>query len=119
MRQFEIKDEEEKLPFACHICRKDFTNPVVTRCKHYFCEKLASYLISPGPYVIDLCRCALENYRKKPRCAVCGQPTGGVFNPAKVGACRVCIHAETTALTSAQELLAKMDKKAEAQRNAE
>ena len=41
MRQYEIKDsdEEDELPFACFICRQPFNNPVVTKCKHYFCEK--------------------------------------------------------------------------------
>ena len=38
----------------------------VSRCKHYFCEA-----------------CALKQYRKTTRCAVCGQQTSGVFNPAK------------------------------------
>ena len=92
MKQYEISsDEEEQLPFACYICREFFNNPVVTRwaeshdqhlqshdhhmtnhmtsahrCKHYFCES-----------------CALKNYRKTTRCAVCGHQTGGVFNPAK------------------------------------
>ena len=32
MKQYEISsDEEEKLPFACYICREFFNNPVVTR----------------------------------------------------------------------------------------
>ena len=42
VRQYAItdsEDEEDDLPFACFICRDGFTNPVVTRCKHYFCEK--------------------------------------------------------------------------------
>ena len=39
---------------------------IVHRCKHYFCES-----------------CALGHYRKTKRCAVCGEQTGGVFNPAK------------------------------------
>ncbi len=55
------------LPFACHICRKEFTDPVVTICKHYFCSK-----------------CALDRYNggKNPKCAVCGQNTQGIFNTA-------------------------------------
>ena len=44
------------------------------RCKHYFCES-----------------CALGNYRKTTRCAVCSQQTGGVFNPAKDLAARIKI----------------------------
>ena len=43
-------------------------DPVVTRCKHYFCEQ-----------------CALKRNAKKGsggRCAVCEAPTGGIFNVA-------------------------------------
>ncbi|KAI7848869.1 hypothetical protein BDC45DRAFT_522134 [Circinella umbellata] len=58
--------DEEELPFACLICREEFTNPVVTKCNHYFCEK-----------------CALDNYKKSPKCYACGTPTSGVFNTAK------------------------------------
>ena len=36
------------------------------RCKHYFCEK-----------------CALHQYTKSKRCFVCGEPTSGIYNPAK------------------------------------
>jgi len=56
-------EEEDELPFACFICRQPFTNPVVTKCKHYFCEK-----------------CALENHIKTKKCFVCNEPTGGIFN---------------------------------------
>ncbi|XP_062592591.1 E3 ubiquitin-protein ligase RNF113A-like [Saccostrea cucullata] len=54
------------MPFKCFICREYFTNPVVTKCKHYFCEK-----------------CALSQYKKSKRCFVCNEQTMGVFNPAK------------------------------------
>jgi len=68
------KDEEnaeeaamlEKIPFACIICKKSYTQPVVTKCGHYFCEN-----------------CALQRYRKNPNCAACGAGTNGVFNTAK------------------------------------
>lgn len=59
-------DSDDELPFACLICRKEFTNPVVTRCNHYFCEA-----------------CAIKNYKKSPKCFACGSPTQGVFNTAK------------------------------------
>ncbi len=59
-------DEDDDLPFKCFICKESFVQPVVTKCKHYFCEK-----------------CALEQYRKSQRCFACGVQTGGVFNPAK------------------------------------
>lgn len=29
---------DDGIPFACHICRGPFHNPVVTTCGHYFCE---------------------------------------------------------------------------------
>ena len=33
----ELEEEEDSdLPFACFICRKDFKDPVVTKCGHYF-----------------------------------------------------------------------------------
>ncbi|KAI5292801.1 RNA-splicing factor [Ascosphaera acerosa] len=58
--------ELEDIPFACIICKRPYTNPVVTRCGHYFCES-----------------CALKKYRKSPNCVACGSGTGGVFNTAK------------------------------------
>jgi len=41
-------------------------DPVVTKCQHYFCEK-----------------CALDNYKKTPKCYVCNVQTSGVFKVAK------------------------------------
>ena len=35
------EDDEDSLPFACFICRNSFVDPVVTKCKHYFCEHCA------------------------------------------------------------------------------
>lgn len=38
-------DEDDDLPFACYICREVWaeckSEPVVTKCKHYFCESCA------------------------------------------------------------------------------
>ena len=68
----EAEDSEEEdaalegIPFACIICKKPYTNPIITKCGHYFCEG-----------------CALQRYRKNPSCAACGAGTGGVFNGAK------------------------------------
>lgn len=58
--------ELEKIPFACIICKGNYKSPIVTKCGHYFCES-----------------CALQRYRKDPKCAACGAGTGGVFNVAK------------------------------------
>uniref|UniRef100_A0A8C6X3Q2 RING finger protein 113A n=1 Tax=Naja naja TaxID=35670 RepID=A0A8C6X3Q2_NAJNA len=63
---YKISSVEDELPFKCFICRSSFKNPVVTKCKHYFCEN-----------------CALQHYRKTQRCYVCDKQTNGVFNPAK------------------------------------
>uniref|UniRef100_A0A7S0MXU6 RING-type E3 ubiquitin transferase n=1 Tax=Pyramimonas obovata TaxID=1411642 RepID=A0A7S0MXU6_9CHLO len=65
----ESDEEEDDLPFACFMCRENFANvrdPVVTKCKHYFCE-----------------HCALKHYAKSKLCFVCEEPTGGVFNIAQ------------------------------------
>ncbi len=38
------EEEDDNLPFACYTCRKPWgeaKNPVVTLCKHYFCEDCA------------------------------------------------------------------------------
>lgn len=58
-------DSDEDVPFACLVCRKHYTDPVVTRCGHYFCSA-----------------CAIKRYAKTPKCLACGTPTGGIFNRA-------------------------------------
>lgn len=63
---YEVSSDEEDLPFKCFICRESFKNPIITKCRHYFCEA-----------------CALQHYRKSKRCYVCNTQTNGVFNPAK------------------------------------
>ena len=65
----EGSEEEDDLPFACFICRRPWAEvqePVVTRCKHYFCEQ-----------------CALQHNAKSSKCFVCEQTTGGIFNVAQ------------------------------------
>jgi len=57
--------KEEEFPFACPICRDSFTNPVVTKCGHYFCEE-----------------CALEHNKKANNCFLCEEKTMGIFNNA-------------------------------------
>ena len=52
----------------CSESWMDVRNPVVTKCKHYFCEA-----------------CALRNdsAKKEKTCFTCEMPTGGTFNSAK------------------------------------
>lgn len=62
-------DPADQLPFACLICREPWhakSNPVVTKCEHYFCEA-----------------CAIQHFQKSRRCFVCSEQTGGIFNKAK------------------------------------
>lgn len=59
-------EEEEMLPFACLICKKEFDEPVVTKCGHYFCMK-----------------CAVNRFIKSPKCYACGAATNGIFNKAE------------------------------------
>ncbi|EGG03713.1 uncharacterized protein MELLADRAFT_44485, partial [Melampsora larici-populina 98AG31] len=56
------KEEEEEVPFACLICRQPFTDPIVTKCQHYFCSG-----------------CAIKRFAKTPKCFACGAPTSGIF----------------------------------------
>ena len=39
--KYVISSDDDDLPQKCPICRKVFAVPIVTRCKHYFCEKCA------------------------------------------------------------------------------
>ena len=62
------EDGDDGLPFACYICRRpweELADPVVTKCKHYFCEA-----------------CALQHNAKSAKCSVCEAPTQRIFNVA-------------------------------------
>ncbi|NXK59729.1 R113A protein, partial [Sylvietta virens] len=63
---YKVSSDEEDVPFKCFICRGSFKSPVVTKCRHYFCES-----------------CALQHYGKSQRCYICDRHTNGFFNPAK------------------------------------
>ena len=58
--------EDEDFPFKCIICRQSFVDPVVTKCKHYFCEK-----------------CFVQHNKKNSRCFACKAQTQGIFFVAK------------------------------------
>lgn len=62
--------EDDGLPFACHLCRDTFQEPVVTICNHYFCQSCILIRVQ-------------EN--NDPSCPICNQDTNGVFNfPTKL-----------------------------------
>ncbi|KAL7417316.1 hypothetical protein BDY24DRAFT_377463 [Mrakia frigida] len=61
----DVSDDEEEIPFACLICRKEFTDPVVTKCGHFFDSA-----------------CAIKRFAKNPKCFACGTSTQGIFNSA-------------------------------------
>lgn len=85
--KYEIhSDDEDSLPFKCFICRESFTDPVVTKCKHYFCEQ-----------------CALDNYKRSTRCFICATQTMGVFNPAKELITRLNRNAEENCAVSSDD----------------
>lgn len=56
-------DEENSVPIDCVICKQPFKDPIVTKCKHYFC-----------------CSCAEKECSDK--CFICEQPTSGIFKNA-------------------------------------
>ena len=73
---------DDGLPYACHICRGAFTNPIVTSCQHYFCEGCMLSLIRGGGGG------AGEEVRPSSSCCpICQKDTNGVLNhPRKLEA---------------------------------
>ncbi|PAV83161.1 hypothetical protein WR25_23961 [Diploscapter pachys] len=63
---YTIHEDEEQFPEECYICGNEFVDPIVTKCKHYFCE-----------------RCALKSFKKSLKCPVCTENTNGVMNAVK------------------------------------
>lgn len=58
-------EEKNLIPEVCPICKKEYQNPVVTCCHHFFCEK-----------------CVIDVFSKKKNtlCYVCGTETNGSLN---------------------------------------
>jgi RING finger protein 113A len=71
--------DDDNLPFKCIICRQSFTNPVVTKCKHYFCEK-----------------CFLKHNKKTTKCFACNAQTQGIYYVAKEIVKKISTSANTT-----------------------
>ncbi|KAL7560820.1 hypothetical protein ACA910_013256 [Epithemia clementina (nom. ined.)] len=71
-------DADDGLPFACHLCREYFKDPIVTNCQHYFCQS-----------------CMMDHIRQggggggattaDAACPICRKDTHGVFHePTKL-----------------------------------
>ncbi|CAD6185740.1 unnamed protein product [Caenorhabditis auriculariae] len=63
---YEIHEEEDQYPEECYICGQAFKDPIITKCKHYFCEQ-----------------CAMKSFRKSKKCPICNENTLGIMNIAK------------------------------------
>ncbi|CAP35788.1 Protein CBR-TAG-331 [Caenorhabditis briggsae] len=63
---YEIRDQDDAFPEDCFICGNPFVDPIVTKCKHYFCTM-----------------CALNAFKKSSKCPVCHQNTEKIMNAAK------------------------------------
>jgi RING finger protein 113A len=63
---------DDGIPYACHICRGPFRNPVVTTCGHYFCESCMQHRLR-------------ESTPSSSCCPICQKDTHGVLNhPTKL-----------------------------------
>ena len=62
---------DDTIPFACHICRGPFRDPVVTSCGHYFCE---------GCIMGQVKGDAGGGAEASSACPICGKNTHSVFN---------------------------------------
>lgn len=60
----EEKEVDDGIPFACHICRGSFKDPIVTTCNHYFCQDCMSQRVK----------------EVGTGCPVCQKDTHGVLN---------------------------------------
>lgn len=58
-------EQEEQDDSKCKICNEIYKDPIVTKCKHHFCDS-----------------CAEKECIEK--CYICDKPTSGIFKPAKL-----------------------------------
>lgn len=59
-------NDEDGVPSECVICHQPYKDPIVTKCKHYFCGNCAEKECSD-------------------KCFVCDSTTCGIFKVAKIG----------------------------------
>eukprot|EP00984_Skeletonema_dohrnii_P014207 scaffold5949_cov120-Skeletonema_dohrnii-CCMP3373.AAC.1 len=67
-KEDDAKSANDGIPYACHICRGPFQNPVVTTCGHYYCESCMQTRIRESGLTT---------------CPICQKDTHGVLNHAQ------------------------------------
>ena len=67
-KEDDAKNANDGIPYACHICRGPFQNPVVTTCGHYYCESCMQTRIRESGLTT---------------CPICQKDTHGVLNHAQ------------------------------------
>ena len=75
---------DDGVPFACHICRKSFTNPIITSCGHYFDEAcLLAHLRGSSSTTVE--SSLSSSSAATTACPICNKDTHGVMNyPTKL-----------------------------------
>ncbi|CAI2348601.1 unnamed protein product [Caenorhabditis sp. 36 PRJEB53466] len=63
---YEIRGDDDTFPEDCFICGRPFVDPIVTKCKHYFCGS-----------------CAIKAFQRSSKCPVCHQNTEKIMNAAR------------------------------------
>lgn len=77
------QDRQDDLPFACYLCRKPFTDPVVTSCNHYFCQKCIMQYVQDHQGKSGGTNSGSSGMSSA--CPICHRDTHGVFNyPTKL-----------------------------------
>ena len=76
---------DDGVPFACHICRKSFTNPIITSCGHYFDEGcLLAHLRGSSTTTVESSSSS-SAAAATTACPICNKDTHGVMNyPTKL-----------------------------------
>ena len=88
VQDVDIEEEiDDGLPWACFICRGDFKDPVVTKCRFVVVVVVVAAVFSDSLFAgcshYFCSKCAIDRYKEDTACACCKEPTGGIFNIAK------------------------------------
>jgi len=75
---------DNSLPFACFLCRGPFSDPVVTICSHYFCQKCILAFVREKDQAGDDATSSPNNSPAS-SCPICSKGMNGLFNyPSKL-----------------------------------